>query len=414
MRLIFHNPTPSTSDKETPQEDNSEEEDFEAELKARDTDLDELKASLASTREDLNATAKKLTGDLGKAEGTIESQKRELVCAQDLYKFSSEQCKLIADYWQGQAAMKDQNIAFFNQKLADAEAGGSTAKGTVIGHFKEPATAKDELECLQDRHDKLLVTCLKLERELHRLRQPDDDRREDHTDGSSVASPNSTPSQSSSRSVSLRAQDDSDEDDEAKSSPSPLKRSTSEPSCLGGTSESSCVRRASSVDLQRAPSSFASITSDSSEEEDEVAEAVQNLHHCTWRAQLGVRVQQLERLSKQLDDTYNTSLNLGDQLRQQSEQILKLQGRVNELEVSEKKWQKVGSKAQTQLGICLASLTQQTSEMDQLALKQNDHRLARSATAWKAKVESYRKEIENMRTEIEDAERSAPDGSRIH
>lgn len=37
------------------------------------------------------------------------------------FRFSSEQSKLIANYWQGQAKMKDENIVFFNQKLADVK-----------------------------------------------------------------------------------------------------------------------------------------------------------------------------------------------------------------------------------------------------------------------------------------------------
>ncbi|KAF4710973.1 hypothetical protein FOZ63_020228, partial [Perkinsus olseni] len=97
---------------------------------------------------------------------------------------------------------------------------------------------------------------------------------------------------------------------------------------------------------------------DDHDEKRDIVEAVQNLHHCTWRTQLGVRVQQLERLSRQLDDTYNTSLNLGDQLRQQCEQILNLQQLNDELEVSEKRWRKVAEKAQSKLDACLATLDQ--------------------------------------------------------
>ncbi|KAF4735503.1 hypothetical protein FOZ63_033357, partial [Perkinsus olseni] len=118
MRVIFHN-TADAAPVDDSQDAPAEDDDPEGELRTRDEDLDELRASLSSVKEDVTAMTARISGELEDARRTIGSHERQLACAQDLYKFSSEQSKLIADYWQGQAAMKDQNIAFFNQKLAD-------------------------------------------------------------------------------------------------------------------------------------------------------------------------------------------------------------------------------------------------------------------------------------------------------
>ncbi|KAF4718479.1 hypothetical protein FOZ63_013188, partial [Perkinsus olseni] len=249
--------------------------------------------------------------------------------------------------------------SIFRQAEPKATAGNPAG----VDRFPNPATARDELSCLQDRHDKLLGTCLRLEKELRLLRRQNGQQAKAASsgDGRCETNSDSVPSSSSRGSESLG--DLGRQSSDVMEKPALLTRSSSEPSCTAGSlsafSPSSRSRRASSLDLHRASSSFSSICSESSDDDDEnrdIVETVQNLHHCTWRTQLGVRVQQLERLSRQLDDTYNTSLNLGDQLRQQSEQILNLQQRNDELEVSEKRWRKVAEKAQSKLDACLASL----------------------------------------------------------
>ncbi|EER15604.1 hypothetical protein Pmar_PMAR011027, partial [Perkinsus marinus ATCC 50983] len=280
----------------------------------------------------------------------------------------------------------------------------STSSSAVAGRFPSPATKEDEFSCLQDRHDKLLTTCMRLEEELRLLRKHHD-KMGDGRHRAEVSEADSA-SESSSSPRSVHSSDQGVEQDSFNENTGILKRSSSEPSCSASAlSPSSHSRRASSLDRPRGSSSFSSITSDSSDdiEGQEITEAVKKLHHCTWRAQLKVRIEQLERLSKQLDDTYNTSLNLGDQLRQQSEQMLQLQQRNDELERSEKKWQKLSDKAQTQLNACLTTLAQQSTELERLAEKGSDHhRLTRTAAAWNAKTANFRKEVESIQLAIED------------
>lgn len=50
----------------------------------------------------------------------------------------------------------------------------STSSSAVAGRFPSPATKEDEFSCLQDRHDKLLTTCMRLEEELRLLRKHHD------------------------------------------------------------------------------------------------------------------------------------------------------------------------------------------------------------------------------------------------
>ncbi|KAF4697873.1 hypothetical protein FOZ62_017634, partial [Perkinsus olseni] len=105
MRLIFHNTADAAPVDDSQDGPAQDDDDHEGELKSRDEDLDELRASLSSVKEGVTAMTARVSGELEDARRTIGSQERQLACAQDLYKFSSEQSKLIADYWQGQAAM---------------------------------------------------------------------------------------------------------------------------------------------------------------------------------------------------------------------------------------------------------------------------------------------------------------------